>query len=853
MKKLLTLCLAAVCCLSIGAFAATAFSGASGVAAANEEKPATLTREITEAYTFTKDDMTDKTPALDTPAVQAWVDTLKMSKFSKTFSTSDSKFYVGFEGVSASEYSFVTFRTHIWGSDPKTLHNYVATEVYTAQNVPANYTVMVDKTYVSSGFPIEENVVSIPTSLLKDGNGMVSGLIIKNPTVDGISGWFMVSDVTFTDEARIVLDYSASSGSQGETTGIVVQQDAWAKTAPGWQTEALRNRVELKSRTAAFDVTIKFPTPLSASEVDYFSLKMLGWDDAATVGCTIKNLDGTKIADKNVYFNWNTDSELEQQFFAAGLANSAGKIEGFIISSPNGATNFLFSDIKAVKGFPEVIGIDFQKSSSTAGYYQKNNWAGIEIWDKNGLLFNGRNLENGTLTTVFKLPVDVSVYKTIDFDALIWSAGGTKRVQIEKLDGTKTEIVKMVSGSVEEEVKNLGVKINAELLADENGFVEGFKMTILDDNKDGHLVFSEMKGGTTEKEYSIIFRAEGAEDIAVSFTKSTIDSVSAPKVPYKEHYDGEWEAFTVELEEGKIVNAVYVPTNYSAIFMADDKVVAKIEYNVENVDKVEIPAVPEKERYQGVWEDFELEFGYGQVINAVYTPAQYKITFKADDKVVGTVNYSAETADKITAPAVPEKERYENGAWEEFTPAFNDTQVVNAVYTAIVYKATFKAEGKLVKELEYTVENKDDVTAPAVPEKEHYKGEWEKFELDFAADKEVNAVYTAIVYKVTFKAEGNTVKEIEYTAENKDGVTAPAVPEKEGYTGKWENYELNYGENQVVNAVYEKIGEPDTPDKPEDPKPEKGGCKSEFIGAPAIILIVAAAFALVIKLKRKRG
>lgn len=346
MKKLLTLCLAAVCCLSIGAFAATAFSGASGVAAANEDKPATLTREITEAYTFTKDDMTDKTPALDTPAVQAWVDTLKMSKFSKTFSTLDSKFYVGFEGVSASEYSFVTVRTHIWGSDPKTLHNYVATEIYTAQNVPANYTVMVDKTYISSGFPIEENVVSIPTSLLKDGNGMVSGLIIKNPTTEG--GWFMVSDVTFTNEARIVIDYSASSGSQGETTGIVVQQDAWAKTAPGWQTEALRNRVEL-SRTAAFDVTIKFPTPLSASEVDYFSLKMLGWDDAATVGCTIKNLDGTTVSTADVYFNWDTNGGLNHTIPAAGLANSAGKIEGFMISSPNGATNFLFSDIKAVK------------------------------------------------------------------------------------------------------------------------------------------------------------------------------------------------------------------------------------------------------------------------------------------------------------------------------------------------------------------------------------------------------------------------------------------------------------------------------------------------------------------------
>ena len=315
------------------------------------------TVSITEAYTFIGDDMTNKTAASDTPASgTSWNTTLGMSKFARGFNNQNHKFYMGFESVSASDYAFATFRTHLWGEGgaytaphqnvgASKTHNYLPTEIYTANNVPANYTVMVDMTYHDSGYPIEENVVSIPTSLLKDGNGMVSGLIIKNPTTEG--GWFMVSDVTFTNEARIVIDYSASSGSQGETTGIVVQQESWGHAS--WQTAALRNRVQLESRTAAFDVTIKFPTPLPASEVDYFSLKMLGWDDAATVGCTIKNLDGTTVSTADVYFNWNTNGELNHTIPAAGLANSAGKIEGFMISSPNGAMNLVFSDIKAVK------------------------------------------------------------------------------------------------------------------------------------------------------------------------------------------------------------------------------------------------------------------------------------------------------------------------------------------------------------------------------------------------------------------------------------------------------------------------------------------------------------------------
>lgn len=255
----------------------------------------------------------------------------------------------------------MTFRTHLWGEGGKytaphqnvgasKTHNYLPAEIYTANNVSADYNVMVDMTYHDSGFPIEENEVSIPTSLLKDENGMVGGLIIKTPTTEG--GWFMVSDVTFTNEARLVIDYDTSCGSQGTSTDIVVEQESWGHAS--WQTEALRNRVTLSSRTEAFDVTVKFPSPLSATEVDSFTLKMLGWEDSDTATFAIKNLDGTEVSTTDVYFNWNTNGELNHTIPAAGLENSDGKIEGFIISSPRGATNFVFSDVTAVK---EVIRI----------------------------------------------------------------------------------------------------------------------------------------------------------------------------------------------------------------------------------------------------------------------------------------------------------------------------------------------------------------------------------------------------------------------------------------------------------------------------------------------------------------
>lgn len=109
-------------------------------------------------------------------------------------------------------------------------------------------------------------------------------------------------------------------------------------------------------------------------------------------------------------------------------------------------------------------------------------------------------------------------------------------------------------------------------------------------------------------------------------------------------------------------------------------------------------------------------------------------------------------------------------------------------------------------------ENKEDFT-PAVPNKKYYEGVWEDFQPENNQTQIVNAKYTAIKYTVTFKADGKTVDKQTYTVENKS-ITEPKVPEKEGYTGKWKNYNLNGGDRTVI-AVYEKIGGTD----PVNPNP----------------------------------
>ena len=180
---------------------------------------------------------------------------------------------------------------------------------------------------------------------------------------------------------------------------------------------------------------------------------------------------------------------------------------------------------------------------------------------------------------------------------------------------------------------------------------------------------------------------------------------------------------------------------------------------------------------------------------AVYTAITYTVTFKADGEVVDTKTYTVDNA-TVEAPAVPTKAHY-TGAWESYTLTTGDVEV-NAVYTAVEYTVTFKADGTVVGTKTYTVENAT-VEAPAVPEKVHYTGAWAAYELN-GGNVEVNAVYTAVEYKVTFTADGKLVATETYTVENKN-IFAPTVPTKTGYTGVWADYELNGG-NVEVKAVY---------------------------------------------------
>ena len=111
-----------------------------------------------------------------------------------------------------------------------------------------------------------------------------------------------------------------------------------------------------------------------------------------------------------------------------------------------------------------------------------------------------------------------------------------------------------------------------------------------------------------------------------------------------------------------------------------------------------------------------------------------------------------------------------------------------------------KNEGRLTTKSTFTTQNigevigrRDTVTMmDAVNESQFIKPEPDKLSYE---KKQSSAPYT-----VTFIADGNIIKTETYSSPG-ERVSAPSVPQKSGYTGKWEDYALG-AQDLTVKAVY---------------------------------------------------
>lgn len=151
--------------------------------------------------------------------------------------------------------------------------------------------------------------------------------------------------------------------------------------------------------------------------------------------------------------------------------------------------------------------------------------------------------------------------------------------------------------------------------------------------------------------YSLIFRQNGEDDIAVKYSKGTESYVVVPEVKSVQYYIASWSNFEFEYKENQIVTAVYTPIVYTVTYVADGETVAMVEYSIENFN-FDIPAVPEKEGYEGKWQEHEFNFE-NITVNAVYTEKTVVDPDPADSSDSGSGEQSVEDMENCSSSVAP--------------------------------------------------------------------------------------------------------------------------------------------------------------------------------------------------------
>ena len=287
--------------------------------------------------------------------------------------------------------------------------------------------------------------------------------------------------------------------------------------------------------------------------------------------------------------------------------------------------------------------------------------------------------------------------------------------------------------------------------------------------------------------------------------------------------------YTLNIRRREIYNVTFVYNNGepndvvsfeedSLITIEEDKEIAKVGYTFK-----------EWQYNEEIWDleqnKITKEIGH-MTLEAMWTANEYEVQFNSMGG--SAVEQKTVTFDKEFSFGVPTKEGYTFGGWktaegtiltnkdgesiEKWVIAENTT--VFAIWDIVQYSITYRNVENAKNENKTTFTVEDESVSLISAEKAGYTFEgWfsdasltqrvTELDTSIAKDIEVFAKWDIFKYAATFVADGTTIDTKQFTVESV-AIEEPTIPEKVGYSSKWENYEI-IPQNITINAVYTPI------------------------------------------------
>lgn len=287
--------------------------------------------------------------------------------------------------------------------------------------------------------------------------------------------------------------------------------------------------------------------------------------------------------------------------------------------------------------------------------------------------------------------------------------------------------------------------------------------------------------------------------------------------------------YTLNIRRREIYNVTFVYNNGepndvvsfeedSLITIEEDKEIAKVGYTFK-----------EWQYNEEIWDleqnKITKEIGH-MTLEAIWTANEYEVQFNSMGG--SAVEQKTVTFDKEFSFGVPTKEGYTFGGWktaegtiltnkdgesiEKWVIAENTT--VFAIWDIVQYSITYRNVENAKNENKTTFTVEDESVSLSSAEKTGYTFEgWftdvsltqrvTELDTSIARDIEIFAKWDIVKYIATFVADGTTIDTKQFTVESV-AIEEPTIPEKVGYSSKWENYEI-IPQNITINAVYTPI------------------------------------------------
>ena len=274
-----------------------------------------------------------------------------------------------------------------------------------------------------------------------------------------------------------------------------------------------------------------------------------------------------------------------------------------------------------------------------------------------------------------------------------------------------------------------------------------------------------------------------------------------------------------KIEKGSFGNveltAKWTAKTYSASYYADNVLVGTATFTIEDSVIKNLPQVPQKNGYTGAWENYSI-IAEDIKIYAVYTPITYSVTYVDDKNATNTnvVSFNVETETFTLSDLVCNGYVFEG--W--FIGDKKVTKIEKGSFGNVELTAKWSVKNYTITYLNVKTATNTNVTTYNIESEE-----FTVFDLDLTGyefdgwysgtervikikkgsygDLVLTAKWTPKTYSVLCFAGEELIGMAYFTLDDTEIKDLPEIPQKKGYTAKWEDYSISV-ETSIINAIY---------------------------------------------------